>query len=512
MFRTINLESNKKLILLILDGWGISSDKDKSAIDQAKTPFYDSLINNYPNAQLLTHGESVGLPKGQMGNSEVGHMNIGAGRIVFQELARINKEIETGSFRNNKKLNELVDNAISNQKNIHLIGLLSDGGVHSHVSHLYELIDLIESKNSNSTFIHAFTDGRDVDPKSGINHIKKLITYLKHKNTELASICGRYFAMDRDKRWDRVKKAYDLLVNGKGFVSNDPLKSIQESYNNGITDEFISPIAIAKNNKPVAKIKDGDLVLFYNFRTDRGRQLTEVLSQYDLIEFGMKKLDLNYLTMTNYNNDYNNISVIYENENLKDTLGEVLSVNSKNQIRIAETEKYPHVTFFFNGGKEEKFINEKRIMCESPKVATYDLKPEMSALNITNSIIPEIQNKSADFICLNFANPDMVGHTGDFKAAIKACEAVDDCTSAIIKECLKNDYSIILIADHGNSDVMINDDGTPNTAHTTNPVPIIIIDDDVEKVNDGVLADIAPTILNILDLKKPKLMTGNTLI
>ena len=318
--------------------------------------------------------------------------------------------------------------------------------------------------------------------------------------------------MDRDKRWDRVKKAYDLLVNGKGFVSNDPLKSIQESYNNGITDEFISPIAVAKNNKPVAKIKDGDLVIFYNFRTDRGRQLTEVLSQYDLIEFGMKKLDLNYLTMTNYNNDYNNISVIYENENLKDTLGEVLSVNSKNQIRIAETEKYPHVTFFFNGGKEEKFINEKRIMCESPKVATYDLKPEMSALNITNSIIPEIQNKSADFICLNFANPDMVGHTGDFKAAIKACEAVDDCTSTIIKECLKNDYSIILIADHGNSDVMINDDGTPNTAHTTNPVPIIIIDDDVEKVNDGVLADIAPTILNILDLKKPKLMTGNTLI
>ena len=318
--------------------------------------------------------------------------------------------------------------------------------------------------------------------------------------------------MDRDKRWDRVKKAYDLLVNGKGFVSNDPLKSIQESYNNGITDEFISPIVIAKNNKPVTKIKDGDLVLFYNFRTDRGRQLTEVLSQYDLIEFGMKKLDLNYLTMTNYNNDYNNISVIYENENLKDTLGEVLSVNSKNQIRIAETEKYPHVTFFFNGGKEEKFINEKRIMCESPKVATYDLKPEMSALNITNSIIPEIQNKSADFICLNFANPDMVGHTGDFKAAIKACEAVDNCTSTIIKECLKNDYSIILIADHGNSDVMINDDGTPNTAHTTNPVPIIIIDDDVEKVNDGVLADIAPTILNILDLKKPKLMTGNTLI
>ena len=477
MLRTIDLKKTKKLILLILDGWGISKDPAKSAIDKANTPCYDSLIKQYPNAKLLTHGKSVGLPDGQMGNSEVGHMNIGAGRIVFQELAKINNDIKNGFFKKNKSLNKCIDQAILNKKNIHLIGLASDGGVHSHISHLKELIDFIE----NTSF-------------------------------ELASICGRYYSMDRDKRWDRVKKAYDLLVNGKGFVSNDPLKSIQESYNNGITDEFISPIVIAKNNKPVAKIKDGDLVLFYNFRTDRGRQLTEVLSQYDLIEFGMKKLDLNYLTMTNYNNDYNNISVIYENENLKDTLGEVLSVNSKNQIRIAETEKYPHVTFFFNGGKEEKFINEKRIMCESPKVATYDLKPEMSALNITNSIIPEIQNKSADFICLNFANPDMVGHTGDFKAAIKACEAVDDCTSAIIKECLKNDYSIILIADHGNSDVMINDDGTPNTAHTTNPVPIIIIDDDVEKVNDGVLADIAPTILNILDLKKPKLMTGNTLI
>ena len=390
-----------------------------------------------------------------------------------------------------------------------LKGSLKDISLHPKTK---ELIDIIESKKAKNTFIHAFTDGRDVDPMSGLKHIKSILDFIENSSFELASICGRYYSMDRDKRWDRVKKAYDLLVNGKGFVSNDPLKSIQESYNNGITDEFISPIAIAKNNKPVAKIKDGDLVLFYNFRTDRGRQLTEVLSQYDLIEFGMKKLDLNYLTMTNYNNDYNNISVIYENKNLKDTLGEVLSVNSKNQIRIAETEKYPHVTFFFNGGKEEKFINEKRIMCESPKVATYDLKPEMSALSITNSIIPEIQNKSADFICLNFANPDMVGHTGDFKAAIKACEAVDDCTSTIIKECLKNDYSIILIADHGNSDVMINDDGTPNTAHTTNPVPIIIIDDDVEKVNDGVLADIAPTILNILDLKKPKLMTGNTLI
>ena len=513
MFRTINLESNKKLILLILDGWGISSDKDKSAIDQAKTPFYDSLINNYPNAQLLTHGESVGLPKGQMGNSEVGHMNIGAGRIVFQELAKINKEIETGSFRNNKKLNELVDNAISNQKNIHLIGLLSDGGVHSHVSHLYELIDLIESKNSNSTFIHAFTDGRDVDPKSGINHIKKLITYLKHKNTELASICGRYFAMDRDKRWDRVKIAYDLLVNGIGSISNDPLKSIKISYEQGVTDEFIKPIVISENNKtPNAKIMDGDLVVFFNFRTDRGRQLTEVLTQYNLDEFGMRKMDLSFLTMTSYNDDYENVSTIYKNENLKDTLGEVLANKNKKQIRIAETEKYPHVTFFFNGGFEEKFNGEKRILCQSPKVATYDLKPEMSANEIVNSIIPEIKNDYADFICLNFANPDMVGHTGNFNAAVQACEAVDQCTKQVVEEALKKNYSIIIIADHGNSDVMVNNDGTPNTAHTINPVPIIILDKDFDNVKNGILADVAPTILKIMGIEKPSKMTGKYLV
>ena len=440
-------------------------------------------------------------------------MNIGAGRIVFQELAKINKEIETGGFRNNKKLNKLVDNAISNEKNIHLIGLLSDGGVHSHVSHLYELIDLIESKNSNSSFIHAFTDGRDVDPKSGINHIKKLITYLKHKNTELASICGRYFAMDRDKRWDRVKIAYDLLVNGIGSISNDPLESIKMSYEQGVTDEFIKPIVISENNKtPNAKIMDGDLVVFFNFRTDRGRQLTEVLTQYNLDEFGMRKMDLSFLTMTSYNDDYENVSTIYENENLKDTLGEVLANKNKKQIRIAETEKYPHVTFFFNGGLEEKFNGEKRILCQSPKVATYDLKPEMSANEVANSIITEIKNDYADFICLNFANPDMVGHTGNFNAAVKACEAVDQCTKQVVEEALKNNYSIIIIADHGNSDVMVNNDGTPNTAHTTNPVPIIILDKDFDKIKDGILADVAPTILKIMGIEKPSKMTGKYLI
>ena len=512
MASSIDLKKNKKLVLLILDGWGISNDPTKSAIDKAQTPYFDSLIKQYPNAKLLTHGESVGLPEGQMGNSEVGHMNIGAGRIVFQELVKINNDIKNESFKNNKTLNKCIDKAILNKKNIHLLGLVSDGGVHSHISHLRELIDVIESKNVKNSFIHAFTDGRDVDPKSGLKHVKNILDYIKNKNFELASICGRYYSMDRDKRWDRTKKSYDLLVNGIGSFSDNPLKSIEKSYLDGITDEFINPIAIIKNKKPITTIKEDDLVLFFNFRTDRGRQLTEVLSQRNLDEFNMKKLDLNFLTMTNYNNNYKNISVIYENENLKDTLGEVLSLNNRKQIRIAETEKYPHVTFFFNGGKEDKFLNEKRIMCQSPKVATYDLKPEMSAYEITSSIIPEIQNKTSDFICLNFANPDMVGHTGDLKATIKACETVDDCNSIIIKECIENNYSIIVIADHGNSDVMINSDGTPNTAHTTNPVPIIIIDQEVKRVSDGVLADVAPTILHILEIEQPKLMTGKKLI
>ena len=513
MLRTINLKKNKKLILLILDGWGISSNKEKSAIDQAETPFYDSLITKYPNAQLLTHGESVGLPEGQMGNSEVGHMNIGAGRIVFQELAKINNEIKNGKFKKNEKLNHVLDNAITKNKNIHLIGLVSDGGVHSHVSHLYELIDLIESKNSSRTFVHAFTDGRDVDPKSGIDHIEKLIHHIKDKNTKLASICGRYFAMDRDKRWDRVKMVYDLLVNGIGSISNDPLGAIKMSYEQGITDEFIKPIVLCENNKtPNAKIMDGDLVVFFNFRTDRGRQLTEVLTQYNLEEFGMRKMDLSFLTMTSYNDDYSNVSTIYENENLKDTLGEVLANKNKKQIRIAETEKNPHVTFFFNGGLEEKFQGEKRILCQSPKVATYDLKPEMSANEIANSIIPEIKNDYADFICLNFANPDMVGHTGNFNAAVQACEAVDKCTKKVVEEALKKNYSIIIIADHGNSDIMVNNDGTPNTAHTTNPVPIIILDKDFDNIKDGILADVAPTILKIMGIEKSTLMTGKYLV
>jgi 2,3-bisphosphoglycerate-independent phosphoglycerate mutase len=448
-----------------------------------------------------------------MGNSEVGHMNIGAGRIVFQELAKINNDINSGVFRKNERLNKSIDHAVTKNKNIHLLGLVSEGGVHSHVSHLYELVDLIESKNNANTFIHAFTDGRDVDPKSGLETIKQLLNYLDGKETKLASICGRYFAMDRDKRWERIKKTYDLLLNNTGLFSNNPVDALKKSYENGVTDEFLEPIVITDDkNTPITKIEEGDLVVFFNFRTDRGRQLTEVLTQFDLDEFKMKKLDLDFITMTSYNDDYKNISTIYKNQNLRDTLGEVLEKNKKHQIRIAETEKYPHVTFFFNGGAEKEFKNEKRILCQSPKVATYDLKPEMSAYKITDSILTEIKGKTTDFICLNFANPDMVGHTGNFNAAIKACEVVDECSKKIIKESLKNNYSIMVIADHGNSDVMKNNDGSPNTAHTTNPVPIIIIDDDVHKINDGILADIAPTILNIMGIEQPKLMTGNILI
>ena len=507
------MKEKKQSILIILDGWGISNNSEFSAIDQAKTPFFDSLINKYPNAKLLTHGENVGLPTGQMGNSEVGHINIGAGRIVYQELAKINRDIINKTIDENKILIEAFKYCKSNRKKLHFIGLVSDGGVHSHINHIKHLINLSKTHDLKDVFIHAFTDGRDVDPKSGINMINELVESMEGTNAKLASVCGRYYAMDRDKRWERTKKAYDLIVNGIGKKSNEIEKSIIDSYNNKITDEFIEPIVIVDNkNLPLAKIEDNDVVIFFNFRTDRGRQLTEALSQNDFNDFSMKKLNLKFLTMTNYNDEYKNIDCIYENENLSQTLGEVLEQNKRTQIRIAETEKYPHVTFFFNGGKESPFKNETRIMCPSPKVATYDLKPEMSAYEIKDSIIPEINSNSADFICLNFANPDMVGHTGNFDAAVKACETVDICLKEIVESSINNNYSIIIIADHGNSDVMKNNDGSPNTAHTTNPVPIIVIDSKTDKVNDGILADIAPTILNIMDIDIPEKMSGKILI
>lgn len=498
---------------MILDGWGKSPDPKVSAIEQAETPYMDSLMSNFPNSDLLTDGMNVGLPEGQMGNSEVGHMNLGAGRIVYQDLAKINLAVENNSLKDEPELINAIQYALQNNKKIHLLGLVSDGGVHAHINHLKGLVKVIHEAGVSQTFVHAFTDGRDVDPKSGKQLLTDLEKVLDNHNASIATVIGRYFAMDRDKRWERVKKAYDLLVKGAGTPSQDIGTSIQESYDQGVTDEFIEPIVrVDADNNPVATIKEDDVVIFFNFRTDRGRELTEVLSQYDLTEFGMKKIPLYFVTMTNYNADYHGIKVMYDKENIQQTLGEVLSNHGKKQIRIAETEKYPHVTFFFNGGKEVPFEGEQRILCPSPKVATYDLQPEMSAYEIRDAIVPELKNEIADFVCLNFANPDMVGHTGDMNAAIKACEVVDKCTEAVVETAKKHHYSVIVIADHGNCDTMVNADGTPNTAHTTNPVPLILIDPDINHINDGVLGDIAPTILDLLGIKKPSEMSCKSLV
>lgn len=504
---------SKKTILMILDGWGKSPDPSVSAIENANTPFIDSLYKKYPNANLLTDGMNVGLPEGQMGNSEVGHMNLGAGRIVYQDLAKINLAVEQDTLKEEKALEDAFQYAKKNNKDVHFLGLLSDGGVHSHINHLKGLIEVCESFGIEKSYVHAFTDGRDVDPHSGKQFVEDLIDFCSSKNTKLASIVGRYFAMDRDKRWERVKLAYDLLVNGIGNKSTDLPLALENSYKNNITDEFIKPLYKSdEKGNPLAVIKDGDVVIFFNFRTDRGRELTEVLSQYDLHEQNMHKLNLYYVTLTNYDDSYENIHVVYDKENIKETLGEVLAKANKKQIRIAETEKYPHVTFFFNGGREIPFEGENRILCPSPKVATYDLKPEMSAYEIRDAIIPELKKEEVDFVCLNFANPDMVGHTGDMQAAIKACETVDICAKEVIEVALKHNYTTIVIADHGNCETMVNSDGSPNTAHTTNPVPLILVDPDIDHINDGVLGDIAPTILKLLGIEKPVSMTRNSLI
>lgn len=498
---------------MILDGWGKSPDPKVSAVDQAKTPFIDNLYKKYPSAELRTDGLHVGLPEGQMGNSEVGHMNLGAGRIIYQDLAKINLAVTNGTIKEEKALVDAFSYAKVNHKKVHFLGLLSDGGVHSHTSHLRGLIEAAESFGLKDTFVHAFTDGRDVDPKSGLQYVKQLEDFLRDKNCRLASFVGRYYAMDRDKRWERVKLAYDLIVNGIGKQTTNAADEISASYAADITDEFILPhVLVNENQQPIATIATGDVVVFFNFRTDRGRQLTEALSQKDFHEQNMHKLDLYYVTMTNYDDSYNNVHVIYDKDNITMTLGEVLQNAGKTQIRIAETEKYPHVTFFFSGGREEPFVGEKRILKNSPKVATYDLKPEMSAFELTDALVPEIEAKSADFICLNFANGDMVGHTGVFEAAVKACEAVDTCVEKVVTAALANGYTTLLIADHGNCETMINPDGSPNTAHTTNPVPIIAIDPEIKHINNGILGDIAPTILKIMGVTQPTEMSCNPLI
>ena len=499
---------NKKVILMILDGWGHSPDPKVSAIDNANTPFIDSLYKNYPNAELRTDGLHVGLPEGQMGNSEVGHMNLGAGRIVYQDLAKINLAVQNHTLKNEKPLLDAFNYAKLNGKNVHFLGLVSDGGVHSHTSHLRGLIEAAQENGVTNMFVHAFTDGRDVDPKSGKKYIQDLQNFLSNTPAKLASVIGRYYAMDRDKRWERVKLAYDLLVKGIGEKSSNFAESIQKSYDENVTDEFIQPLFSVEGQV----IQPEDVVIFFNFRTDRGRELTEALSQTDFHEQNMHKLPLYYVTLTNYDDTYTNVHVIYDKDNITETLGEVLSKAGKKQIRIAETEKYPHVTFFFSGGREEPFDGESRILKNSPKVATYDLQPEMSAFELKDALVPELQKGEVDFVCLNFANGDMVGHTGSMPAAIKACEAVDVCVKEIVETALANQYTTIVIADHGNCETMINPDGSPNTAHTTNLVPVILVDNDKIQIQSGVLGDVAPTILDLMGIPQPEAMTQHSLL
>ncbi|WP_299099169.1 2,3-bisphosphoglycerate-independent phosphoglycerate mutase [uncultured Winogradskyella sp.] len=504
---------NKKVILMILDGWGKSPDPKVSAIDNAQTPFIDSLYKKYPSASLRTDGLHVGLPEGQMGNSEVGHMNLGAGRIVYQDLVKINLAVEKQTLREEKVLKDAFEYAKTNNKDVHLLGLVSNGGVHSHINHLFGLLNATHDYGLENVFVHAFTDGRDVDPKSGKGFITDLESHMAKTSGKVATVTGRYYAMDRDKRWERVKLAYDGMVNGEGEKTQNISQSIQNNYDNDVTDEFIKPlIATDSNNQPITTIKDDDVVIFFNFRTDRGRQLTEVLSQSDFHEQNMHKLNLHYVTLTNYDDNYKGINVVFNKDNLSETLGEVLEKHNKKQIRIAETEKYPHVTFFFSGGQEKPFEGETRILRNSPKVATYDLKPEMSAFELTDALVPELKKGEVDFVCLNFANGDMVGHTGVMEAAIKACEAVDKCVKNVVTTALDNDYTTILIADHGNCETMINPDGSPNTAHTTNPVPIILIDKDLKSIKDGILGDVAPTILKLIGIPQPKAMTQESLV
>ena len=503
----------KKVALLILDGWGHGNETKSNAMGNAKTPFVDSLYKNYPNSEILTDSEHVGLPKGQMGNSEVGHLNIGAGRVVYQDLEKINNAVKDNTFKDNEELNKAFDYAKKNNKPVHFIGLVSNGGIHSHERHIHHLCELADTAGLDKVFVHAFTDGRDTDPKSGKGFIQNLESKIINLSAELVSVIGRYYAMDRDKRWERVKLAYDLLVNAEGEKSQDITTSIQTSYNNNITDEFIKPISkVDEDGNAMAKICDGDLVICFNFRTDRCREITHVLTQEDMHEYNIHKLNLNYVTMTMYDQSFKNVPVLFYKDNLQKTLGEVLSASGKTQIRIAETEKYPHVSFFFSGGREESFKGEKRIMIPSPKVATYDLQPSMSAQKVADAIIHEIENAPTDFICLNFANPDMVGHTGIYEAVVEALETVDNCVQQVVEAGLKQDYGFIIIADHGNADFMINADGTPNTAHTTNPVPCFLLNTDFKTVKNGKLADIAPTVLKIMEVDIPEEMDGDVLV
>lgn len=507
--------NHKKVALLILDGLGYGPENSSNAVIAAQTPFIDSLLSKYPNSKLEASGEAVGLPAGQMGNSEVGHMNLGAGRVVYQELGRINKAVTDHLFETHLVLQDAFSYAKKNNKKVHFIGLLSDGGVHAHINHLKALCDAakVAELTDEQVFIHAFLDGRDTDPNGGLGYVSELEDHLTHSVGTIASLIGRYYAMDRDNRWERVKEAYDLLTHGVGTASIDLQASIKASYAAGITDEFVKPIVrVDGNNRPVAIIEEGDVVFCYNFRTDRGREITIALTQESFPAYNMVPLDLYYVTMTSYDDTFKNVKVVFQKDNLSNTLGEVLAANHKTQVRIAETEKYPHVTFFFSGGRELVFEGERRLLIPSPKVATYDLQPEMSAYQITDTIVNDMISNAPDFICLNFANPDMVGHTGVFEAVIKAVETVDRCAQKVVEVGLANGYSFIILADHGNSEFMVNEDGSPNTAHTTNLVPCVLIDKDYKNIKDGKLGDIAPTILNLLGVEIPMEMNADVLV
>ena len=503
----------KRVVLMILDGWGIGDKSVSDVIYNANTPFMDYLQEKYPRSQLLTDGENVGLPEGQMGNSEVGHLNIGAGRVVYQDLVRLNRAVRDGSIAKNEELVKAFSYARENDKSIHFIGLVSGGGVHSMDTHLYKLCDLTRDYGLKNVFIHALTDGRDTDPKSGLGFVRDLVKHMKNSNGVIASLVGRYYTMDRDKRWERVKQGYDLMVYGKGNPTTDILKAMQESYNEGVTDEFIKPIVCTDNSgNPLGTIKEGDMVMCFNFRTDRLREITVALTQKDFPEHDMHTIPLYYLTMTRYDDTFKRVKVVYDKQNVTNTLGEVIARAGLKQLRIAETEKYPHVTFFFSGGRETEFENEKRILVPSPKVATYDLKPEMSAFEVKDAMVAELKKKAIDFVCLNFANCDMVGHTGFYEAIRKAVEAVDSCVKDVVEAALENGYTPLIIADHGNADNAVNTNGSPNTAHSLNPVPCILVSGDFNKLKNGILADLAPTILKIMDLEIPEEMEGKILV
>jgi 2,3-bisphosphoglycerate-independent phosphoglycerate mutase len=504
---------SKRVLLMILDGWGISPDPKVSAVAQANTPFVDSLSQNAVHNVLHTDGMHVGLPEGQMGNSEVGHVNLGAGRVVYQDLAKINMAVEQNTLKDEAVLKDAFAYAKTNNKAVHFLGLVSNGGVHAHINHLEGLLKAAQAADVPKSYVHAFTDGRDVDPKSGAGFLASVQEICASTNAHLASVIGRYFAMDRDQRWERVKKAYDLLVNGTGTQTENLAEAMGANYAAGTTDEFIEPIVLPENaHLAGGRIKADDVVIFFNFRTDRGRQLTQALSQMAFPDQNMEPLSLYYVTLTNYDESFKGVKVVYDKENIQETLGEVLAAAGKKQIRIAETEKYPHVTFFFNGGREEPFEGEERILCPSPKVATYDLQPEMSAFDIRDAIVTKLKAQAADFVCLNFANPDMVGHTGDMAAAIKACETVDGCTADVVAAAKEGGYCVIIIADHGNCDTMINPDGSPNTAHTTNLVPVYLIDGDAKSINKGALCNIAPTVLDLMGIVQPAAMTSKSLL